>query len=30
VRLLPPLTATEAHADQVVDALESVLAEVSA
>ncbi|MFC6952679.1 aspartate aminotransferase family protein [Halorubellus litoreus] len=30
VRLLPPLTATEAHADEVVDALANVLAEVSA
>ncbi|NHN60573.1 MULTISPECIES: aspartate aminotransferase family protein [Halorussus] len=29
VRLLPPLTVTEAHADEVVEALESALAEVS-
>jgi acetylornithine/LysW-gamma-L-lysine aminotransferase len=30
VRLLPPLTATEAHADTVVTALDDVLAEVTA
>lgn len=29
VRLLPPLTVEEAHADEVVEALESVLAEVT-
>lgn len=30
VRLLPPLTVEESHADEVIDALESALAEVSA
>jgi acetylornithine/LysW-gamma-L-lysine aminotransferase len=30
VRLLPPLTVEQSHADEVIDALESALAEVSA